>query len=123
MIKAHELKKYSMIDFKIERFFKKLDGKVKRKAANGGQRLVVVIYDKFTSDSILFPEHKRKSFHSDLFADYVICDSEVFETNNRSKYIYEIQQKLLHHYGYLTVSWETFDDVRVCNAMQLSFCW
>lgn len=123
MIKAHELKKYSMIDFKIERFFKKLDNKVKRKAANNGQRLVVVIYDKFTSDPIIFPENKRKSFHSDLFVDFVICDPEIFEANNRSTYIYEVQQKLLHHYGYSMVSWEPFNDERVCNAMQLSFCW
>ena len=123
MIKADKLKNYKMIDFKIERFFKKLENKVKRKAANNGQRLTVVIYDKFVNDPIIFPESKRKSFHSDLWADYVICDPEIFESNNRSTYMYDIQQKLVHNYGYSTVAWEPFNDERVCNAIQLSFCW
>lgn len=123
MITANELKKYRLIDLKIERFFKKLENKLKRKAANGGQRLVVVIYDKLSSESILFPESKRKSFHSDVFADYVICDPEIFESSNRSTYLFEIQQKLLHVYGYQNVSWEQFNDDRVCNGMQLTFNW
>ncbi len=123
MINATNLKNYTMLDFKIDRFFKKLDNKVRRKMANGGRRLEVVVYDKFVNNPIIFSEQKRKSFHSDLYADYVICDPEVFLGNNRSLYMFTIQRQLVHDFGYSGVSWTPLDNDMVCNGMQLSFYW
>jgi hypothetical protein len=122
MITSRELQQYTTLDYKLDKFFRKLDNKVKKKASNGGKRFTVLVYDEFVPDGIL-SSYQQQTFHKELYEDYIINDPEVFLPNNRSIFMYAIQQKLVHEYGYSSVSWEDFNHKYVNNAMLLSFCW
>ena len=123
MIHANELSTYTALDHKLEKFFKKLDNKVKRKAANNGRRLTVVVYDEFVPDINILPRVQQQAFHKELYDDLVVKDPEIFFANNRSLFIFTVQQRLVHEYGYQSVSWTDFSHKSVNNAMQLSFNW
>lgn len=122
MISCKELQGYTSVDFKIERLFRKLDMKVRKKAASGGRRFTVVIYDEFVPTGI-FSIAQKAFNHDKLYDDYVMCDPEIFQSNNRSLYLYVVQQKLVHEYGFQSVAWEDFEHKNINNGVRLSFCW
>lgn len=123
MITATELQQYTTLDHKLEKFFRKLDNKVKKQHLNNGRRLSVLIYDEFVADIGLFTQVQQQLLHRELYDNWVMKDPEIFNGNNRSLFMCAVQQKLLHEYGYTAVNWSDFNHKNISNAIQLTFCW
>lgn len=123
MIHANELAGYTPLEHKLEKFFKKLDNKVRKKSVNNGRRLSVLVYDEFVPDLNIFPHVQQQAFHKEVYDDLVVKDPEIFHANNRSQFIFAVQHRLVHDYGYSNVSWNDFNHKSVSNAMQLTFNW
>jgi hypothetical protein len=123
MIRASELRRYTPIDLKLEKFFRKLETKVKKKALGNTSSFSVVIYDTFVPELGVFTTMQQHNFHDSLFEDWIFQDAEVFAPNIRSEYMRTIQQRLLHDFGYSQVSWTDFAHPQIYNAIRLHFGW
>jgi hypothetical protein len=123
MITAQELQLYTAFEHKLDKFFKKLDNKVKKKAIANGRMLTVVVYDEFVPDIGILTQAQQHNFHDSLHIDWIFKDPDVFYANNRMMFLNTVQYKLLHDYGYIAVNWSDFNHKNISNAMQLTFCW